>query len=380
MAGLICQLLEKIPDRPSRYEFHCSSQTIRSTNWNSLSYTQEIPPKESKIQLHYYWFASYMATILAYTEYRLKDTFIVTHNDPFARHSQCQLDNAVKKLRAGGRDTNFKAITKYPESKTIEEANFRNLNSLEESTQHDGPNTNNDVIVACSKKIPRWPFKELIFNLAHLNPENSQRSQLFAYTATLPGHHLITLALGRSALALVSSTYSKQILSVYEYEDPHHPTLKARTHLPGTLSKISFLTRNTLLGLTGDKRLITLWRSDNKIKYKAHKTPFAIQQFAIDPYTPDQLIFSYEEDGKFCIAASALKAIAQGKYLFKKVHSSKAHHCSHRLTYVEGYAACEFQGRREGQDWINPRPVGFRIYGESLPKKYLENELKHIEF
>ena len=93
------------------------------------------------------------------------------------------------------------------------------------------------------------------------------------------------------------------ILSWYTYNENRMSHLANRAKLPGPLTQVAFVGPRVILGLTIDKRLVSLWLdTQNQLKFQLHKTPFAVEKFAIDSQNSDLIAFTYQGTEKVEIA------------------------------------------------------------------------------
>lgn len=228
------------------------------------------------------------------------------------------------------------------------------------SVQTDGPNTTQDVLVAgnasnASRGTIRYYLKQIT--------ASHNKTVEHADWHIIPGQTLVTIALSPSrSFTILGQNYSRsQILSWYKYDTNRSVALANRSILPSLLTQIAFITPNVLLGLISSKQLITLWldHDRNILKFQLHKTPFAVERFAIDSQNPDFIAFTYYETKNeqvwdsfhdllpsmtmvskryFCLAVSSLKnRDKDGKCLYKsKIITEIPPTYAHSLEFMNG--------------------------------------------
>lgn len=175
------------------------------------------------------------------------------------------------------------------------------VSSDEKKTECKGPNRDRVVAIAqesgSSSKIPM-----VRYYLSRLNNSKDKTVRKPDYQSTdFPGHLKLIALAAQKRLALVTNCanpqYKTDMLSIYEYDEKLTSRLLSQQVLPGTLSQVGFISKEVMLGITGDKKLISLWidKKDKKIKYEMHKFKFPIVSFALYPGS-NQIALNYEKD------------------------------------------------------------------------------------
>lgn len=181
------------------------------------------------------------------------------------------------------------------------------------SMQADGPNNANDVLIAGHS--PNELRYTTYFLLKKLTESQNRTVQKFPYS-TIPGQRLVTMALAAShGFAILGKTPTQaHNLSWYTYNENRLAHLASRTRLPGQLTQVAFITPRIILGLTTGKKLITLWLDvQKKLQFQLHKTPFAVEKFAIDSQNSGLISFIFKGIEK-------LEVIEQCPFGFRPPH------------------------------------------------------------
>ena len=190
-------------------------------------------------------------------------------------------------------------------------------------SEFDGPNQD-DVIVIAQESDHPWPFSTQYY-LSYITPQSAQRKlpKNIHLNSPLLNQRIKTIALAahyKFAIVAKKTFQNAETLSLYCYDKNLNSKLVAQSELPSTILRISFVTKNVLLGVTGLGRLISLWfDAENKLRWKLHRCPYYIQSFALDSQTPGQIMIRYIYEGKAHYATTNLKTIdSRNVVKFKK--------------------------------------------------------------
>ncbi len=172
------------------------------------------------------------------------------------------------------------------------------------STQLDGPNADGIIVIAQNSVRTKRDGQHIIYYLMNLPAQRLRACRAvtsvdYQGVVLLPDHRLKTMALANQGkFALVSRPNVpwpvNETLSVYNYKVG--VMLSARSELKGSLKKISFVGNTIMLGVTGDRRLVSLWPQGSSVKYVLHRTGFPVDNIYVDTAHPQMIILETTQD------------------------------------------------------------------------------------